>query len=117
MFLGAPQKKTFFRACRASVETRKTRIPAKGFGPAREARTGIREKRVGDRKPVDYKPDDATTQQAEAAPKLILSSEQDCRPSISRSSCNAARSEVRPARSRDAFAGQDELRYTGFTPQ
>ena len=44
MFFGGP-KKLFFRACRASVEIRKTRIPAKGFAPAREARTGIRQRR------------------------------------------------------------------------
>ena len=40
-----PSKNIFFRACRASVEIRKTRIPAKGFAPAREARTGIRQRR------------------------------------------------------------------------
>ena len=88
-FLGVPQK-TFFRACRASVEIRKTRIPAKGFAPARETRTGFRQK-VGVRKPGDHKPDDkpddAPTQQAKVAPKLILSSEQDCRQSRSRSIC------------------------------
>ena len=70
------------------------------FAPAREARTGIRQRRSatvglppeqipehlhaarsedphkpGDHKPDD-KPDDAPTQQAKAAPKLILSSEE-----------------------------------------
>ena len=75
-----PSKKHFFRACRASVETRKTRIPAKGFAPAREARTGIRQRRSATASlATDDKPDDAPTQQAKAAPKLILSSEEFAR--------------------------------------
>ena len=75
-----PSKNIFFRACRASVETRKTRIPAKGFAPGQRGQNWHSPEKVGDRKPGDHKPDDkpddAPTQQAKAAPKLILSSEE-----------------------------------------
>jgi hypothetical protein len=46
MFFWGSSKNIFFRACRASVEIRKTRIPAKGFARPEIAGTGTLANRI-----------------------------------------------------------------------